>query len=252
MHGMNKKRQLAYLYKNCAKICQAEAIAAAEILKHEQVKETVIELALNACSFLSIIVDKSSDKEKWMCSVGCNFCCRTTRVHITPPEVLLIAEYLRAACTREELDTIRDRIAHTAHQVSTMSEEEQTRARIPCVLLTQDGKCSVYEVRPIRCRAWCSLTKERCREGFDTGSPTTTTQIDAYAYAMGIAVSEGLEYAVKHAGLDGEQVELHNSLLRALSTENSAELWIQGKESLFKDYLRGIRNGKPALGDILQ
>jgi len=247
-----KRLDTAHLQTLCERICQAEALDATEILNEGRNRETVLELALNACSYLSDLVDRSYYKEKWMCSVGCNFCCRTTRIHVAPPEVLLIAEYLRASCAHEELDTVRDRIEHTAHQVSTMSEEEQTRARVPCALLSQDGKCSVYEVRPIRCRAWCSLTKERCREGFDTGSPTTTTQIDGYAYAMGIAVSEGLEYAVKHAGLDGEQYELHNSLLRALFTENSAELWIQGKESLFKDCLRGIRNGKPTLGDILQ
>ena len=235
----------------CELVCQEEALVTTEILKKGRNRETVLELASNACWFLSGLLDRSSDKENWMCSAGCNFCCHTTRVYLPPAEALLIAEYLRVACATEELDAVRDRIAHTAHQVSTMSEEEQTTAKVPCALLSQDGKCSVYEVRPIRCRAWCSVSKDRCREGFDTALPTTTTLIDSYAYAMGIAVSEGLEYAVKGAGLDGEQYELHTSLLCALSNKDSAELWVQGKELLFRDCLRAIRNGKPSLWDIL-
>jgi Fe-S-cluster containining protein len=227
----------------CEIACQEEVLATTEILKKRRNKETVLELASNACWFLSGLVDRSSNKKNWMCSAGCSFCCRTTRLYLAPVEVLLIAEYLRVSCATEELDNVRNRIAHTAHQVSNMSDEEQALAKVPCALLSQDGRCSVYEVRPIRCRAYCSLSKDKCREAFDTESLATTTPIDAFAYAMGIAVSEGLECAVKGAGLDGEQYELHNSLLCALSNKDSAELWIQGKE-LFKGCLQAIRNRK--------
>lgn len=84
------------------------------------------------------------------CQKGCSWCCHL-KVGVTVPEVIAIVEHLRAV--PEQLEVVRLKAAELAKDPRILSDEEKPKARLPCALLSDDGSCGVYEVRPVPCRA---------------------------------------------------------------------------------------------------
>lgn len=73
------------------------------------------------------------------CGKGCSHCC-TQRIPVTPPEVMLIALWLR----RQE----KDIVSRPGH----------------CRFLDERGACGVYPVRPVACRRY-TVFGEPCAPG---------------------------------------------------------------------------------------
>jgi Fe-S-cluster containining protein len=160
------------------------------------------------------------------CHEGCHFCCYL-KVSVTPPEVFWIAEQLARTASSAE----RARIAALALELSAdpriFSEYEKPAARLPCPLLSDAGACSVYEARPLACRAWNALDAEACRRALDDDSePPTVHEPLARLYA---ATSLGLLGALGDAGLDAPLLELTSALAIALSNPQALELWLAGE-----------------------
>jgi Fe-S-cluster containining protein len=87
------------------------------------------------------------------CGEGCNSCC-FNQVEVTPPKALLIGHYAARHFSREEQVALMETVARALSLKAGKSIKKLAclRSQLPCPLL-MDEKCSVYEVRPLVCRA---------------------------------------------------------------------------------------------------
>jgi Fe-S-cluster containining protein len=150
------------------------------------------------------------------CSAGCSYCCHV-HVDVSAPEILALAVHLERTRTPPELDALRCRLALRARSVDPLTHEERWAARIPCALLGDDGRCSVYPARPLRCRAFHSCAVDPCRDAFAGRAGAEPVPSPALERAHE-AVEEGYDRALAAAGISAEVQRLETGLLAALES----------------------------------
>jgi Fe-S-cluster containining protein len=153
------------------------------------------------------------------CSAGCSYCCHV-HVDATAPEILAVAAHLERTRAPSELHAFRERLAVHVRRVESLTDEERWDARIPCALLDDDGRCSVYPARPLRCRAFHSCSVEPCRDAFAGRDGAEAIQSPALERAHD-AVEEGYDRALVAAGIEAAGQRLEASLLTALEASCS-------------------------------
>lgn len=150
------------------------------------------------------------------CSAGCSYCCHV-HVDATPAEVLAVARHLTESRS-QDLSSLVERLEAHVRVVSAMTHDERWSAKVPCALLGDDGRCTIYDVRPLRCRAFHSSSAETCRDAFagDTErDPETNVALDRACDAAEL----GFERALAERGISVSPVLLEPALLEALSSE---------------------------------
>jgi len=90
-----------------------------------------------------------------LCAAGCSSCC-SQFFQITEPEAARISLHL-ATLPATEQQRLRERAREYLPQREALMPAEQwgatrTDGDLPCPALTDDGACSIYEVRPVMCR----------------------------------------------------------------------------------------------------
>lgn len=75
------------------------------------------------------------------CGSGCAACCRGFAKQVTEDEADLLADAVKSG--RVEID--RNELRRQAHE---------TTGAAPCVFLGTDGRCRVYDLRPVACRKY--------------------------------------------------------------------------------------------------
>jgi Fe-S-cluster containining protein len=160
------------------------------------------------------------------CRAGCHWCCHL-KVSATAPEILLIAEYLQTRAPAGWLEVVRERAAALARDPRIFSAEAKAEAHLPCALLSEQGACSVYAVRPLICRGYTSSDPEPCQRMLDDDSvlvPLNETLAREHA-----ALSLGLISALKYVGLPPDLLELTAGLHVALSEPQALQRWLAGE-----------------------
>jgi Fe-S-cluster containining protein len=102
------------------------------------------------------------------CKQGCWYCCCKPGVLISVPELLRILSYLRSL-DDDSLSALTDRARRYAAQIEGRSFDDSTNESVPCPLLVE-GRCSVYEVRPLVCRGYNSTNVDACRKAHGEAS----------------------------------------------------------------------------------
>lgn len=99
------------------------------------------------------------------CQAGCAACCRLA-VHCSLAEAMVVATDLDSELDRA-LSTYIERLLETAAELSDLTGYLRAHRRDlgPCPFLRAGGRCGVYAVRPLACRAllstrpaaWCAV-----------------------------------------------------------------------------------------------
>jgi Fe-S-cluster containining protein len=98
------------------------------------------------------------------CKAGCDYCCRSgMRVKVTAEEADVIARRLQRDPT---LISIRERVVSGAARTREMTNGQYWEAKVACPFL-ENGNCSIYDVRPVSCRAWTSMDVNGCIENYE-------------------------------------------------------------------------------------
>lgn len=95
------------------------------------------------------------------CSAGCAWCCHQ-QVALEPLEAIAIARHIEATFTPEEKTALKQRVDALADRTRGMGNLAWARLKTPCAFLV-DGRCSIYAVRPLRCRAVYSRDAAHCK-----------------------------------------------------------------------------------------
>jgi Fe-S-cluster containining protein len=144
-------------------------------------------------------------------------------VDVLAPEAFRIAAHLRQTRSPGELAGLVYRLgAHGRHDFGAR----------PCVFLA-DGRCSIYEVRPLVCRGYNSLSKERCEAFYNDASVDLKGTKDVVAGRLAEAMEEGVIAGLNAFGLDAQWYELPSAVLRALETIDGPARWARG-EAVFQ------------------
>lgn len=188
------------------------------------------------------------DKSGIDCSAGCSACCHQM-VLCSPFEVILIAKMLLDTWPTSKLDKLDVRFG----ALSELQVDAETRYGIhaPCPLL--DGKnCSVYEQRPIVCRALYSNSRKRCESSLQTGGGDVSFLADPQM--MSSALTAGINAALKQKmNLNIELVEFSGALYQALLDFDSVAMnWLSGGNPFQKHQVSSPENPTMSeMADIL-
>jgi len=99
------------------------------------------------------------------CREGCGICC-SLRIDVFAHEVFPIAHYIRKHFTADEMAALMIRLEAHVEKVRPLTPFEHVTQNIVCPLL-QNGRCTVYAVRPHTCRRHHSQDLAACQYTFD-------------------------------------------------------------------------------------
>jgi Fe-S-cluster containining protein len=140
-----------------------------------------------------------------------------------PLEVLRIADYLQRSASPEDLAEVRRRLRE---RLSAPPGER------PCGLLTVEGHCAVYAIRPMTCRGFHSFSKSACQASFEGRSSGPTAALDESLHMLVAAMQEGIERGLAEHGFESGWVELNEALLHVLDLPTSLISWLS-REPIF-------------------
>jgi Fe-S-cluster containining protein len=185
-------------------------------------KDAALDLVRQVHNDLTAAIEALPSKAQHACAPGCNFCCYLP-VDVLAPEAFRIAAHLEQTRSPEELANLVYRLgAQGQHDFGIR----------PCVFLA-NGRCSIYEVRPMVCRGYNSLSKERCEAYHHDASVDLKGTKDRVAGHLAEAIEDGVVAGLEALGLDAQWYELPSAVLRALETIDGPARWARG-EAVFE------------------
>ncbi len=165
------------------------------------------------------------------CRAGCSLCCWLT-IDARAHEVLLLARQVRRDFSPARLAAVQAEAGARRRARSETPPDAPPPARQPCVLLRDDGWCSVYEARPSGCRRYLSLSLAECRRLWEDDTAEAAPQHPLIAEAGRFAAG-GMHNALVKAGFDGYYYDLPSALAEALEDPADCEArWLR-REKVF-------------------
>jgi len=216
---------------------QAERQAVIALLAQDRSRAQTSQVAQQATWVAAQLVDQLVDPQAIACRAGCAWCC-SLFVSATAPEIIQIADYLRATRPASELAALHEHLLERELLLAGKTAEQRSAARLPCVLL-ENQRCSVYPVRPLACGSWTSTDAQRCEESWRRHWAVTITANQMQMWLYG-GVMLGLREGLEAYGLASEQLDLTTALRIALDTPDAAERWLAG-EPIFADARVALR-----------
>lgn len=204
-----------------------------EILRGAKTAEQVLELARNTLMLADHLVFRFETEhplpQPLACHAGCHFCC-FNQIELTPPEALLLGHHVDRHFSREEKSRLLEQVDRTLRKMSGKSKVELARLRhdLPCPLL-QDGRCTVYGVRPLLCRAMHSLDAAHCEQ--ELAAPDLVA-VAYYAHRDEIILSlaAGLMEGCRAGGWQSRPLNLVRALREFCTQTGCLERWLQGEQ----------------------
>lgn len=167
------------------------------------------------------------------CGSGCNYCCHPP-VSAAVPEVANIVAYVFSQLPEAEQDRIMARVEQVYTRVHPMSGKERAATNVACPYL-DEGRCSIYPVRPLACRGFNSTSRADCQSVFETS--TKDKPIPAYVPLLASAqgLKEGLLGGLKSSGLKTPLVDLVRASHKLFAElEDNLKRWAGGAD-VFSD-----------------
>jgi Fe-S-cluster containining protein len=206
--------------------------AVVEIASRGRTGASTLEIAASALGLADRLVGRYESTQSLpkpiVCRPGCPFCC-SNQVELSPPEALLLGDYVARQFSPEAkrglLAGIAGNLALRAGK--TKPELAPLRPELLCPLL-QEGSCSVYPVRPLFCRAHHSLAVEQCRREF-RAEPVAEFEFYSHRYEIILSLRAGLLSGCQSIGCQAQVLD-HVEALQLCLTTAVAERWINGEE----------------------
>jgi len=153
--------------------------------------------------------------EALACGPGCWYCC-FYKVDARANEVFRIVEYVRSHFKPEAAKSLREKIDHNAKIMRGLSHQEKLAANLQCPFL-QDGRCSIYPVRPEKCRTFHAKDVEGCKKAYE--EPDNLTIPNSYITDLYSAMNghcDGFKMAMHQSGYDVAVYELNMALAASM------------------------------------
>jgi hypothetical protein len=146
----------------------------------------------------------------YACKPGCAHCCAFP-VAVAKPEAELIARHVRDTMTPEQIDALKARMR-------AVIQERQAGGRPRCAFLGADSLCTIYSIRPLKCRACNSDDVDPCQRWENGTDDTACVRVFMLPRLHAMATVFGVQKALM-PGANPRQVpdtELMETLLTLL------------------------------------
>lgn len=152
------------------------------------------------------------------CHDGCAACCHLF-VAIPPGVSTAVAEHIRANFDNEQQEALIGRLSAAAAAIGSVGNP--LWARVRCPLLDDANRCTVYNVRPLTCRAFTSRSEAACRTFVFETDPEAEGGVDQNPghYRLHMEATKALVNAARNRGLPHAQTGFVQSLLSELAPE---------------------------------
>jgi hypothetical protein len=200
--------------------------------------ENAVALGRNAMAATSKIGDgvlAQSPERPPACRAGCAHCCHQA-VGVTPPEVFAIHDHLRATRAPAELDAVVARVRAADDATRGMAAAERLSPELPCPFL-EDGRCSIYEARPLSCRGTNSLDAAACERTLR--DPEAHAQFLAGALALPCYLEPIRAFHAVTAGLQLGLGELHGLAVAPLELTAAMRIMADDPDGVPARWLAG-------------
>lgn len=160
------------------------------------------------------------------CKSGCAHCCYQS-VEATIPEAILVALHL----LEDPADPRRQQVIDAAASFRGLDETARRRSGRPCPLLVEN-RCSVYDDRPLMCRATMSVSAEQCRAAHASllaGGPVLPVEHFPNAQYFLLGDQAGMRGVLKDMGLQYDLVELTQTVAAILRDPGLVDRWLAGE-----------------------
>ncbi len=178
------------------------------------------------------IIAKSIDESptKPACKAGCFYCCYY-KVEVKAHEMLLIHEHMQKNIATDLREQILASAKANAELISTLTPKEHLSTNIKCPFLISN-QCSVYEVRPFRCRSFHAVQVDACEASYANPSDfSIATELIEEVSQYSDALSQGFEAAVMDSGLDHRTYDLNTALLEVFADDAIEKRYKRGKKA---------------------
>ena len=178
---------------------------------------------------LAGVLTQAPPEKPIACRDRCSHCCKRASVDTTAPEVLLLAAWLRANRTPDELAALTAEVSSLADETAGMTPAQRYWVKRACPFLKEDS-CSVYPVRPLVCRGANSADVEACRIVFQ-GEPDAAS-IPQYGPQVALyhGLHDGLQSALTAAGRPADSLCLFPAMKIALAEPDAADRYGAGED----------------------
>lgn len=149
------------------------------------------------------------------CKSGCSHCCKRMYIEISEDEASLIAARLKTFSEEKRLS-----ISSSLHH-GRRTGDPNTQ----CVFLEQ-GKCSIYDIRPLTCRTYHSTDVNECRDKEDSGKNIASNTILAFPFNDAILASFKDAISVHQSKYT---YEMNSFVQRLINDEERLNSWASGQ-----------------------
>lgn len=171
------------------------------------------------------------------CAKGCSSCCHKFETRVTPLEVFRIRDELLDKASEDELKVLLGRAMDGAkgkdafvQKIRAGDVEEDTLLPLfPCPLLENDD-CSVYDARPLECKAMNSYSAKTCQDRL--ANPGAGIAVEGYGipFLINGAATKGIIQGMEQMGLESGPLDLNIAIGIALTTPDGRERWLKGEK----------------------
>lgn len=167
------------------------------------------------------------------CKADCAYCCYY-KVEARAAEVLAIKNFVVSRFQPERLRAAIEQAERNVAEAKGLSHSEHLAVNQRCPFL-MENRCSVYEVRPSKCRSFHAADVEGCKASYE--EPTNLTIPNSYIeeiFNAANGAAEGFYAAVEASGIDSTVYDLNSAFLEAMQNAAVPKRLNSGKRAFLK------------------
>lgn len=167
------------------------------------------------------------------CKAGCAFCCHY-KVEVRAHEMLLIKDYMSKTFSTMRIQEVLAEAQANAAIIRSITPEQHLTTNLKCALL-DNNQCSIYPVRPFRCRNFHSTDSVACEQSFnDPGNMEIAVGMIEDVAMLADALTQGFEAAAEQTGKDNRVYDFNTALIEVFAEPNLLKRYKSGKKTFTK------------------
>jgi len=226
---MNDSSLRANLDAECAATSQAVEFVTTSRLKKERSGEQLVNLFRKIDLVLDTKIEdwqkRRTPDEPIACRAGCDHCCHRV-VFATALEAMDVMAHIYVHFSDEQKAELTTRLNAYVAAVGPQMGHDLNSLRVPCPML-EEGRCSVYDSRPLACRSQVSLNVPTCIEA--RNDPSRSFPTSEPESALGKAAQQGLASGMIASGLWSEPRDFARVVALVLADPSLGSLYMSGR-----------------------
>lgn len=172
----------------------------------------------------------ANSREQRACAEGCSYCCNF-KVVADALEIFAMVEYAEKSFDPQRLEQVVSTAQKNIEEARDLDHQQQSTINQRCPMLN-DHACSMYPVRPIKCRNFHSTDVSSCKASYD--NPTDLTILNDNIPALYIAATgstNGFMSALHNHDFDDRIYDMNAGFIEALKDPACRQRYDAGKRA---------------------